>query len=1357
MDWRYVLTTVPLLIATAISAWLAVYAWQRRPARGVAPFAVLMVAVALWSLGYVLELASGSLPTKIFWAKLQYLGIVTIPMAWLALALEYTGRERWVSARTLLLGCLIPLTTLLLVWTNDAHGLIWREIGLDTSGSPSMLVMPYGPWFWVHTAYSYLLMLTGTMLIASAVVRAPQLYRRQARILLVGALIPWLWNGLVLLSRSSLLPYLNLDLTPFGFTLTGLVLAWGLFRYQLLDIVPVARDAVVDSMGDGVIVLDVRDRVVDLNPAAQQIAGIGTTEAVGQPANEVLAAVPELAKGCQEMTEGQQEIALGEGEAGRSFDLQISPLQDQRGRPRGRLVVLHDITERKRAAAALEASQHFLQGVFDAIQDGISVLDSDLNVVRVNHWMETMYAEQAPLVGRKCFEVYHRRDSVCPWCPSVVTLETGEAHSGIVPYRPAEHQAGWIELSAFPLTAADGSVAGIIEYVKDISERIQTEQALQERGAQLEALRQMGLELASQLDLDSLLQSIVSRAVELLGGNTGGLYLYDAQRDALELAVAIGAEAEPAGTALKPGEGLAGIVWERGEAITVKDYSHWEGRTAVHGDRGFRATVGVPVRWGAGALGVLSVLADEPGVFSESDAELLGLFATQAAIAVHNARLFDETRRRNRELAALNHVIAASVAGQGAEAILHVACRELARALGVPQAVAGLLNEKHTEAAVVAEFQVDAQPSLVGQIVAIENDPMAQILLEEGQPVVLDAAQTDARMAAVRYLTEQRGVTSLLLLPLVAEGESMGALVLGDVVARRFSREEVALAQRVAEQVSGALARVRLAQNQRRLSAAVEQAADAIVITGIDGTILYGNPAFERMVHLGRGEFIGRLPSVFGSYRLEDTSHQEMWDAIRSGAVWQGRLEYKAKDDSLRTMDMTVAPVRNPAGEIVNFVATMRDMTREIQLEREIQQAQKMEALGRLAGGIAHDFNNLLTVIQLSTHLLQRKLDPASPLWGHTVHIRETSERAACLTKQLLSFSRRDVAEPRVLDLNVIVAELSPMLERIIGEQIELSTSLADDLWSLRADPGQMDQVIMNLALNARDAMPSGGTMALETANVVLDEAYAELTMDAQAGEHVRLTIRDTGTGMDDEVQKHLFEPFYTTKRQGEGTGLGLATVFGIVKYNGGHIQVSSEVGQGTTIDIYFPRAGSRAISVAVQELETGPELQAITPSGEEPARAAPEPPAATPAEPQPQSAPPPPTRRPQAPGPRGTETVLVVEDEQMVRDQAALVLKSFGYRVLVAGDGEEALEVSRATTEPIHLLLTDMIMPRMSGTELAEALARERPETRVLYMSGYTGDEMTHEGLVADGAAFLPKPFSLASLTEKVRAVLDG
>ena len=674
-----------------------------------------------------------------------------------------------------------------------------------------------------------------------------------------------------------------------------------------------------------------------------------------------------------------------------------------------------------------------------------------------------------------------------------------------------------------------------------------------------------------------------------------------------------------------------------------------------------------------------------------------------------------EIRRRNRELVLLNRIIATSAASPALESFLETVCKELAQTFDAAHSVATLFSEDKAESVVVAGCSASGNNHHRGQVIPIERDPYSQHVLRHRSPMYLEGVQTDPGQAPSGGHNARRGTLSSLLLPLLVDGEIQGSIRMDAAGSRVFTSSEVDLAHRIADQVSTALARIRLEEAQRRLTAAVEQAAEGVMITDTEGSIVYANPAFEQITGLECGKAIERHPRDLLPVTRDPAVRAEMWQAVTSGQTWQGRFTSEGWDGDTYTVDSTVSPVRNQLGQIVNHVATLRDITREVELEKQFQQAQKMEALGRLAGGIAHDFNNLLTVIHLSTRLLERGLRRPDPLWEHVRHIREAGDRAARLTRQLLSFSRREVVEPRALRLNQIVEDLSRMLKRIIGEDIDLVTLLAEDLWPIRADPGQIEQVLMNLVVNARDAMPGGGTLTIETANVTLDEEYATFHVDAQPGEHVMLAVCDTGQGMDQEVMAHLFEPFFTTKGQGQGTGLGLSTVFGIVRISGGHIRVESNVQEGTRFYIYLPRH--------------------IKDEAEAPwAATMPDPALAGECE----------------------GTVLVVEDDPAVRDLAVRVLESHGYHVLHAGCGHDALLMSEQYDGQIDLLLTDVVMPHMNGRKLSEELLSQRPGTPVLYMSGYADSNILRRGKLPPGMAFLSKPFTVQELIQRVRRLLE-
>jgi PAS domain S-box-containing protein len=503
--------------------------------------------------------------------------------------------------------------------------------------------------------------------------------------------------------------------------------------------------------------------------------------------------------------------------------------------------------------------------------------------------------------------------------------------------------------------------------------------------------------------------------------------------------------------------------------------------------------------------------------------------------------------------------------------------------------------------------------------------------------------------------------------------------------------------------------RKRAAEEQARLALAVEQGAESIVITDPTGAILYVNPAFEQLTGYTRDEVLGRNPRILKSGHQDAAFYEELWATLTRGEVWHGTFVNRRKDGTPFEEAATISPVRDAQGRTVNYVAVKRDVTREHQLEDQFRRSQRLEAIGKLAGGVAHDFNNLLGVISGYGDIVLRRLPQGDPLRGKMAEILKAADRAAALTHQLLAFSRRQVLKPRVLDLNAVVADMERMLRRTIGEDVTLRTVLAPELGRVTADPGQLEQVVMNLAVNAREAMPGGGRLTIETRDAELSEAQVREGTLVPPGRYVLLAVTDTGTGIDDETRAHLFEPFYTTKPG--GTGLGLSTVYGIVKQSGGYIWVYSEAGQGTTFKLYLPRADAA--------LATAPPVPEPAPAG-------------------------------------GAETLLLIEDEEPLRAMLAELLESQGYLVLQAANGEEALARADAYPGPISLLITDVVLPRLSGRATAEELARSRPELKVLFMSGYTDDAIVRHGILQPGVSFLNKPFASQALLRKLRELLD-
>ena len=594
---------------------------------------------------------------------------------------------------------------------------------------------------------------------------------------------------------------------------------------------------------------------------------------------------------------------------------------------------------------------------------------------------------------------------------------------------------------------------------------------------------------------------------------------------------------------------------------------------------------------------------------------------------------------------------------------------------------------------------------------------LTEYVLRAGEPLL---ATPEVFAELVRQgKVESIGAPSVdwLGVPLKTGNTAIGVLVVQSYSEEvRFGSKEKEILTFVSQHVATAIEHKRheqaLRDSEVRYRSLVQSAVYGIYRSTLEGHFLDVNPALISMLgYDSAGEVRALDPQkdiyVRGEDRLRLRSEYE-----RRRRLDNVEVKWKRKDGKAITVRLSGRAV-NQAGqeEVLEIIA--EDVTERRILEDQFRQAQKMEAVGRLAGGVAHDFNNLLMVISGYTYVLLNQLGAADPRRKKAEAIQEATQRAAGLTRQLLAFGRKQVLELKVIDLNAVVADISKLLRPLIGEDIEVVVTCDPGLGRTKADPGQMEQVIMNLAVNARDAMPSGGKLIIETRNVDLDDKYQRAHASVKPGRYVMLAVSDTGCGMDAETQLRIFEPFFTTKEKGKGTGLGLSTVYGIVKQSGGYVFAYSEPGRGTSFKIYLPQVEEAAAESVPQ-------------------------------------------RRAQL-GLRGTESVLLVEDEESVRELIAEALKAQGYNVLVAGNGQEALALAAPANCRIDLVITDVVMPGMSGRELAKRLNGSRPGTRVLYLSGYTEDAIVHHGVLDPGTAFLQKPFSLDTLACKVREVLDS
>jgi PAS domain S-box-containing protein len=506
----------------------------------------------------------------------------------------------------------------------------------------------------------------------------------------------------------------------------------------------------------------------------------------------------------------------------------------------------------------------------------------------------------------------------------------------------------------------------------------------------------------------------------------------------------------------------------------------------------------------------------------------------------------------------------------------------------------------------------------------------------------------------------------------------------------------------------------RRAEEQLRLqSSALEAAANAIVITDTQGVVLWANPAFTTFTGYELSEVVGQNPRLLKSGRHDEAFYQNLWETIRGGRVWRGEMINRRKDGSDYQEEMTITPVKNQWGEVTHFIAVKQDITQRRALEEQFRQAQKMDAFGQLAGGVAHDFNNILAVIMMQADLLQVDASKGDTA-GMALEIGQAAKRGADLTRQLLLFSRRQTLNTHPLDLNDTVTNLTKMLRRIVGEHIEMGIETAGSPLWVNADSGMLDQVLMNLVVNARDAMPGGGRLRIETAAAHLDaEAAQRFGQEGRPGPFACLSVKDEGCGIKREYLDRIFEPFFTTKEVGKGTGLGLATVFGIVRQHQGWIGVSSEVGKGSTFRVFLPRLNNGDDPVSADASSQTPHAK--------------------------------------------RETVLIVEDEKPLRSLMSNALTRLGYRVLEAASCVEALEIWRGAGNDVELLITDLVMPgELNGKELARQFCRERPGLKVIYTSGYSTDVTGTDLKLTEGINFLSKPFTLQHLAEILRRQFD-
>ncbi|MBI4876451.1 MAG: PAS domain S-box protein [Acidobacteria bacterium] len=1016
------------------------------------------------------------------------------------------------------------------------------------------------------------------------------------------------------------------------------------------------------SIVEGVLSTDCDGRVERMNPMAERLTGWSEAEARGRPVDQVFRTIDEhtrqpttipLEKALTTGLVGHTVLVARDG-AERPIAESAAPIRCRDGRPLGVVLVFRDVTPERQAEEAARIGRERYRQVTELAPHALFIR-SESRFAYVNPAGLAMLGagRTEEIVGKPVLDFVHpdSRDVLAERLRRVDT-ERICAPPLEARFLRLDGSAFWGEWTASPVTH-EGK-PGAVVVLQDISRRKDAEMAAAEHEAQLRVLSENlpgGAVFQTVREGDVRRYAYISSGIEALTGLRVEEIL---ARPGLLASLEFPEDtAETESAVRRSAEEMTPIDREmRIRTASGEDrWLHWRSAPRRRSDGG--------IQWDGVVLDVTSR--------KQAEDELRRL----------NEELEGRVRRRAADLAASHARLseAQSFARLG-DWDLDVRANRLTWSRQV-YCIFGLSPESHVPSQ--DDFRARIHPGDVARF-----DEAGSTLSGSRGPV-------DVEYRILLPGGDIRWVTSRTFL----EADESG--------------QPVRLYGTVQDASDRVRAREELRASEEKFRRIVETATEGIWTLDADHRTTYVNRQMAAMLGWSVEEMLGKSPFDFLDEEGRRVAAQKL-ERRRQGVAERFDLRFQTREGKDCWTILSAAPLYGPDGKYAGALAMITDITERKHLEDQYRQAQKMESIGRLAGGVAHDFNNLLTVISGYTEMLLDQVEAGSPVHQSLTQVRKAGDRAADLTQQLLVFSRKQIIHPKVLDLNSVVSDVEKILRRVIGENIDLKTSPGAELGRVLADAGQITQVLMNLAVNARDAMPDGGTLIIETANVALGEAYTKEHPEVTPGSYVQLTVSDSGIGMEQATKQRIFEPFFTTKKAGEGTGLGLATVYGIVKRAGGWIWVYSEPGHGATFKVYLPRVEG---PVTVEEAQPG------------------------------------------AVSLEGTETVLVVEDEAELREFARLVLTKRGYNVLGAANAEEALLLCESNSGPIHLLLTDVIMPGMNGRQLAERLHPLRPEMKVLYMSGYTDSAIVHHGILDDGVLFLQKPFGAGPLAAKVREAL--
>jgi len=1238
--WQFNIYVVLLLLTVGIASAVAVYAWRHRATTGAVSFAILMMAVAEWCLAYGLRMASADPPAILFWSKARYLGIAVVPVAWLAFGLQYTGSVKWLTPRNLVFLSIEPVAIVLLAWTNEYHWLLWSDVDLVTTGHGLMWVVTHGPAFWVHTVYSYVLLLIGSFSLLRSLVRSPRLYRGQAGALLLGAIVPLLGNIVYALRLSSL------DLTPFGFAISGLVVTWGLFRFRLLDIVPVARDAVVEGIGDGVLVLDTQDRIVDLNRAAQQIIRRSISDVVGQPFGVVWSVHPEVLECYRSMVasghEGAArcEVALRFGSRGgaqasenpedqqRDYELSVSLLHSRRDRAVGRLLMFRDVTDRKRTEQAVQTQKQLFESL-------VTLARATAEHPTLEATLQGALGVAASLTGAEYGTLFLLgKDGTVTHNLLMHGVEPEKQPPEVIERVMRDGLAGWVARNRQPVLIDDTRSDPRWLYLAEIPSAT-TLSALAVPimdGPELRGLLTLSHSQAGHFGEDNL--RFVQAAADYMTLTLRNARMFEMQRQMVERQTTLYQVLRAVAGQLSPGAVIKAAVESIAEfaswsdvavAVVSEDQSHWEILAAgggLSGALGVRHPVGkgvvgralhtaetqlvpevaddaeyvplkpgthsalaVPLRRGEQVLGVLDVEQDRPNAFEPEDVLLAELLAEAIALTLDNARLYAETRQHVSDLDALYTVSRMTGQSLAFEDVLVRALSSVLLSIGFDAGLISLVDPSDNELHLVAEHGLPSALVSALQESGLSGTLNCYVHVTGESLAISDLrAETSEELRKATAEIASYGLRAYVGIPLLHRDLSLGAMGLFAHRRRSFSTSQMALLEAIGRQVATAVANARLFEatvNERqRLLTLIESSRDGIVLVGMDKRMLVVNAQAVEFLHLP-GE-----PTAWTDRRLEDalaTLAGYSPSAVQAMSADLARI--RAGDEPPGELDLEVPPRAVHWLNLPVLVGTQplgrllvfRDVTEEKLLAKMRDD---------LTHTMVHDLRNPLTGISVALQLLDSKLaNVISPAQHRLFEIADHSTRRMIdLVNSILELTRLErgriplnLAPLSVADLvNETLRMQSPLA---VAKNLQLENSMPSDLPLAWADAELVGRVLQNLVGNAVKFTPAGGVVRV-TGGEGRGRTGGRAGGEAEPSPWLRVSVTDNGPGISPELQGRLFQRFVVGEQEGRGSGLGLAFCKLAVEAQEGEIWVDSEPGRGATFTFTLPIAREDSLTL---------------------------------------------------------------------------------------------------------------------------------------------------------------------------------